>query len=44
MGIIPAIASTPSMGEISDTPKIQMAALFCILSKIFLWYEIGALL
>ena len=44
MGIIPVIASTPSVGEVLNAPKIQMAALLCILFKIFLWYKIGALL
>jgi len=44
MGIIPAIASMPSVGEVLNAPKIQMAALLYILSKIFLWYKIGALL
>jgi len=44
MGIILAIASIPSIGEVLNAPKIQMAALLCILPKIFMWYERGALL
>ena len=37
IGIIPAIASIPSEGEVLNTPKIQRAALLCILLRIFIW-------
>jgi len=35
MGIILAIASMPSVGEVLNAPEIQMVALLCILPKIF---------
>ena len=44
MEIIPMIASMPSVGEVLNAPKIQIVALLCILPKIFMWYERGALL
>jgi len=44
IGIIPVMASIPSEGEDLKAPKIQMAALLCILSRIFMWYDNGALL
>ena len=44
IGIILAIASMLSVGEVLNASKIQMAALLCILSKIFIWYEREALL
>ena len=37
IGIIPAMASMPSEGKVLKAPKIQMAALLCILSRIFIW-------
>ena len=44
MGIRPVIASRPSDGDVLNAPKIQIAALLCILPKIFIWYKRGALL
>jgi len=44
MGIIPAIAFIPSVGKVLNAPKIQIAALLYILSRIFMWYNTGALL
>ena len=44
IGMMPAIASMSSDGEVLKAPKIQMAALFCILLRIFMWYNTGALL
>ena len=44
MGIKPAIAFRPSDGDVLKVPRIQIAALLCILPKIFIWYERGALL
>jgi len=44
MGIILAIASIPSVGEVLNVSKIQIVAFLCILSKIFIWYEREALL
>jgi len=44
IGIIPVMASIPSEGEDLKAPKIQMAALLCILSRIFIWYDNRALL
>jgi len=36
IGIIPAIALIPSNGDVLKAPKIQMAALLYILSRIFM--------
>ena len=44
IGIIPAMVSIPSDGKVLKAPKIQIAALLCILSRIFMWYDSGALL
>jgi len=44
MGTIPAIASMPLVCEVLNAPKIQIVALLCILPKIFMWYERGALM
>jgi len=44
MGIILAIASMPSIDEVLNALEIQMVALLCILSSIFIWYEREALL
>jgi len=44
MGMRPAIASSPSVGDVLKAPRIQMAALLCIFSSIFKEYERGALL
>ena len=44
MGIIPAIALIPSKDDVLNASEIQMAALLCILFKIFMWYDKGALL
>ena len=44
MGIIPVIALIPSEGDILNAPKIQIMALLCILFKVFMWYDKGALL
>jgi len=44
MGIIPAIALMPSVDEVLNAPKIQIAALLCILPKIFMWYKKEALI
>ena len=38
------MASIPSNGNVLKAPKIQMAALLYILSKILMWYNKGALL
>ena len=42
IGIIPAIASIPSVGDVLKAPRIQIAALLCIFPNIFMWYERGA--
>ena len=39
MGIIPAIASMPSTGDVLKAPSIHMVALLCIFHKIFIWYD-----
>ena len=44
IGIIPAMASIPSEGEVLKASKIQMAALLCILLRTFILYNNGALL
>ena len=44
MGIISVIASIPSEGDVLNVSEIQIAALLCILFKIFMWYDRGALL
>ena len=44
MGIKPTIALIPSNGDVLNASKIQIAALLCILPKIFIWYDRGALL
>jgi len=44
IGIILAMASIPSDGNVLKASKIQMAALLYILSRIFIWYNKGALL
>jgi len=36
IGIIPAMASIPMEGEVLNAPKIQMAALLCILLRVFM--------
>jgi len=36
IGIIPVIASIPMEGEVLNAPKIQMAALLCILLRVFM--------
>jgi len=41
MGISPAMASMPSVGEVLKAPRIQMAALLCIFPNSFLWYNKG---
>ena len=38
------IASIPSEGDVLNAPNIQIVALLCILPKIFIWYDKGALL
>ena len=38
------MVSIPSEDEDLKAPKIQMAALLCILSRILIWYDNGALL
>ena len=43
-GIIPAMALISSDREVLKASKIQMAALLCILFRIFIWYDDGALL
>ena len=40
----PVIASSPSVGNVLNTPSIQMAALLCIFPRIFMGYEREALL
>ena len=40
----PTIASSPSVGNVLNAPSIQMVALLCIFSRIFMGYERGALL
>jgi len=42
--IRPAIASSPSVGDVLNTPRIQMVALLCIFPNIFKEYKRGALL
>ena len=42
--MILVMALMPSEGEVLNVSKIQMVALLCILLRIFMWYEIGALL
>ena len=44
IGMRPASASMPSRGDILNALNIQMAALLCILLRIFIWYDTGALL
>ena len=44
MGMSPAIASSPSVGDVLNAPSIQMAALLCIFPRVFIGYERGALL
>ena len=44
IGITPAIALMPSDGKVLKAPKIQIAALLCILFRIFMWYDSRALL
>ena len=44
MGIRPAMASSPSVGNVLKAPSIQMVALLCIFPRIFMGYERGALL
>jgi len=44
MGMSPAIASRPSIGEVLKAPRIQMAALLCIFLRIFMGYNKEALL
>ena len=41
MGISPAMASMPSVGEILKASRIQMAALLYIFPNIFKWYDKG---
>ena len=36
IGIIPAMASIPMEGKVLNAPKIQMAAFFCILLRVFI--------
>lgn len=36
IGIIPAMASIPMKGKVLNAPKIQMAALLCILLRVFM--------
>ena len=40
----PAIASSPSVGNVLNASSIQMVALLCIFPRIFMGYERGALL
>ena len=44
MGIMPANTLIPSEGDVLKAPRIQIAALLCILFNSFIWYDIGALL
>ena len=44
IGMMPVMASMPSKGNVLKASRIQMAALLCILLRIFMWYDIGALL
>ena len=44
MGIIPMKALISSEGDVLNASKIQIAALLCILLKIFMWYDNGTLL
>jgi len=44
MGMRPAIASIPLVGEVLNAPRIQIVALLCIFPNIFKGYERGALL
>ena len=44
MGMRPAIASIPLVGDVLNASRIQMAALLCIFPNIFKGYERGALL
>jgi len=44
IGMMLVIASIPSDREVLKAPRIQMAALLCILLRIFMWYDAGALL
>jgi len=44
IGIISVMASIPVEGKVLKAPRIQMVALLCILSRIFIWYDNGALL
>jgi len=44
MGMRPAMASIPSIGEVLNAPNIQMVALLCIFPKIFTEYKREALL
>ena len=40
----PAIASSPSIGDVLNAPSIQMTAFLCIFPRIFMEYKKGALL
>jgi len=40
----PAIASTPKDGDVQSVPKIQIAALLCILFSALRGYDSGILL
>jgi len=40
----PAIALSPSVEDVLNTPRVQMAALLCIFPSIFKEYKRGALL
>ena len=42
MGTSPAMASIPYDGEVLKAPRIHIAALLCILLRVFKWYAIGA--
>jgi len=44
MGMSSEMASRLSVGEVLKAPRIQIAALLCIFSRIFIGYNKGALL
>ena len=44
MGIRPAIALIPLVGDVLNIPRIQIVALLCIFPNIFKEYKRGALL
>jgi len=44
MGMRPAMASRPFVGNVLKAPSIQIVALLCIFLRIFMGYDRGALL